>query len=327
MFSFLFDIIVNLQVLICFPSTAKKPEGIVPEFFEPLKPVEVTEGGSAKLECTVKVKPEPVVEWFKDGLPVKVSSRVKISFDGETARLKLADVVLNDEGEYKCTVTNDLGSVSCTTELLVNESLGHPEFKDADKDQTIVATEGDEARMDVQVSGGPGTGVDWYKGKDRIEDEGRFVLIDDEEEDLFSLIIEDVKTEDAGRYKCVAFNDVGESTCVKTLRVEEMLVAPEFIGDQQTAPLVIQEGDNLNLDLKIKGKPAPELTWYKEDNPVRKSSRLDTPLDGEKCSLVIREVNLQDAGRYRCEARNNAGTQERTFDVIVEGNVMMGDVW
>lgn len=219
-----------------FILSGKKPDGISPKFVEELKPVEVTEGGSARLECTLKVKPEPVIEWLKDGLPVKESPRVKITFDGEVAQLKLTDVVLNDEGEYKCKVKNELGSVTSTAELLVNESLGKPNFKDTDHGETIVVTEGEEARLDVRVSGGRDVALDWYKGKDIIKDEGRFVLIDDEEEDLFSLVIENVKVEDSGKYKCVAFNDAGESTCTKTLHVQEKIIAPEVVEDQQAAP-------------------------------------------------------------------------------------------
>lgn len=164
-----------------------------------------------------------------------------MTFDGEMARLKLNEVVLNDEGEYTCSAKNDHGSVKSTAELLVNESLGKPEFKETDQDDTIVVTEGEEARIDLRVSGGPDVDVDWYKGKERIEDEGRFVLIDDEEEDLFSLVIDNVKVEDAGRYKCVAFNNVGESTCVKTLRVQEKPIMPKVVEDQQTTPLEPQD--------------------------------------------------------------------------------------
>lgn len=40
--------------------------------------------------------------------------------------------------------------------------------------------------------------------------------------------------------------------------------------------------------------------------------------DGERCSLLIREVYLEDSGDYRCVAKNSQGTAETSCRLVVE---------
>ena len=204
----------------------------------------MVEGSQAKLVCKVKGKPEPQVEWLRDNVPVKESKRVKILFDGETAMLKFTETETDDEGEYKCVVRNELGEVSSTAELLVNEASVRPEFKE--KMKPVEVKEGEEARFDVRIKGFPKPVVEWYKGKDKIENEGRFVIVDDEEDDLFSLIIEEVHPEDAGMYKCVALNDEGDTTSLAKLTVQEKPEKPVTEEAVLAAPMETVEGIILN---------------------------------------------------------------------------------
>lgn len=40
--------------------------------------------------------------------------------------------------------------------------------------------------------------------------------------------------------------------------------------------------------------------------------------DGERCSLLIREVYLEDSGDYKCVAKNAQGTAETSCRLVVE---------
>ena len=290
-------------------------------FIESLLPVEVVQGSPAKLQCRVTGTPEPTIEWFRDSEPLTEDKRVKIRFDGELCTLKILETELEDEGAYKCFAKNEFGSDSCASELLVNEPYKKPEF--TQKLKPINVIEGEAARFDATVEGNPIPVVDWFHGKNKLEDDGRFVVMDDEEAGIYTLIIEDTVLEDAGTYKCIAANEEGQASCKAALAVKEQMITPEFTNEEQSAPFNVMEGDEVRLMVGIKGKPAPTVEWYKDDKKLRKTSRVRMDEKDGKFSLVISDVTSEDRGTYKCEASSKAGTVTRTFDVNVAGKVVL----
>lgn len=297
-----------------------KPKGEVPEFTQPLKKVETTEKKTARLECKFKGKPTPTIEWFKDDdkNKLKPSKRVKMTVEKDTAILEFKETELDDEGIFKCVAKNDSGTANTEAELLVDEAGEKPSFKSPHKDVNV--TESDEARFDVRVAGQPEPVVEWFKNDTKITDEGRTVLLDDEEEDLFSLVIEHVKPEDAGVYKCVASNDVGETSCTANLQVQEKMIAPEFVGGDEAGPITIVEDDELHLEVKVEGQPKPEITWNKDGKPLKETKTVTIEEKDDSYRIDIKGVSLDDSGKYKCEAKSEAGTVSRTYEVVVEGS-------
>lgn len=295
--------------------TAKKPKGAAPEFFKTLKAVTVVEGSAAKLECWVHAKPEPTIEWLKDGEPVKTSKRVKTYFDSEVCRLTISDTVADDEGEYKCTATNDFGTASCSADLLVNEAIVMPEFEE--KMKHVDVTEGDTARFDVRVVGNPKPKIEWSKGGKPITDGGRFRI--EQSDDLHSLFIENASMDDFGSYKCVASNEAGRMQCSARLDVKERDIAPEFSDEYGDSPIEVSEGDDLKVNVTIQGNPKPDVEWYKDDKPLRRTSRVSLSTRGNKFGVTVLNVVPEDSGVYKCVAKSSAGTTTRTFQVNIEG--------
>lgn len=132
---------------VVFFKIVKKFKGMVLEFFKFFKKVEVVEGSVVKLECWVYGKLEFSIEWFKDDEFVKFSKWIKIYFDFEVCRLIILDIVVDDEGEYKCVMINEYGIVFCLVEVLVNEVIVMFEFKE--KMKYIEVIEGDMVCFDV----------------------------------------------------------------------------------------------------------------------------------------------------------------------------------
>ena len=254
---------------------------------------------------------------------MKETKRVRPENDNETFYLNFEETELDDEGDYKCVARNEFGSVSSQAELLVSEVGAKPEFKEKMKNACVQA--GKQARFDVLVTGLPPPEVDWLKGDDKLEDEGRFSMIDNEEEGSFSLIIEDVKPEDSGKYECIAFNELGEASCRANLVVEEILVAPEFAEEAESAPIVAEEGGDIDLNVELKkGQPEPQVEWLKDDKPVKVDKHLDAGVDKDTHSLRIRGAVPDDSGLYKFKVSSKAGSIERVFDVQIAGTVTCG---
>ena len=282
--------------------------------------MEVTEGSGATLECKVTGNPEPSIAWFKDGGTVADVKRYKTRFDGEQATLKIQSTELDDEGKYKCVAENVFGAASCSSELLVNEANVKPEFEE--KMKPVDVTEGEPAKFSVKVTGNPPPIIDWYKGKDKLEDKGHIEIVDDEDSGTYSLTINDTLLDDAGTYKCVAINEEGEVSCKAALAVKEVVTKPEFDSEQEAAPLKVGEGDVVSLSATVKGKPAPSVDWYKDDEKLRETSRLKMDAKDGEHSLVILESKPEDSGIYKCQAKSKGGKAEKTFDVDIKGALL-----
>lgn len=82
--------------------------------------------------------------------------------------------------------------------------------------------------------------------------------------------------------------------------------APEFTTPLQECQAV--EGQAAQLECAVKGKPKPEIKWYKDDKPLKPSDhvKIEEKVDGTQI-LIIDNVRAEDVGSYKCEAVNVAG--------------------
>ena len=99
----------------------------------------------------------------------------------------------------------------------------------------------------------------------------------------------------------------------------EPMIAPEFVDDVESGPINAEEGADVELVAVVKGKPTPDVEWYKDEKPLTKTSRFDTRRRGDKFSLVILNVTPDDSGLYKCLAKSKRGSAIKTFEVNVEG--------
>lgn len=187
--------------------------------------------------------------------------------------------------------------------------------------EDLVVDAGEEARFDVRIFAVPEPQVEWYRGSEKVLDEGRFVHIDAIEDDLFTLIIEQSEVGDTSQYKCVASNEVGQSSCEAQLTVKGKEAAPEDTEEPDTSVLDVGEGGEVNLNVTVSGTVKPTVEWLKDGKPVRKTSRLDTKAKRDTYTLNIKDAIPDDSGIYTFKATSPAGTTTKSFDVNVQGMI------
>lgn len=79
----------------------------------------LTPGDSARLQCKIKGSPEIQVTWFKNNKEIRESNTHRISFVNSVAVLDILEVKVDDSGSYSCEAVNEVGSDSCSTEVVV----------------------------------------------------------------------------------------------------------------------------------------------------------------------------------------------------------------
>ncbi|KAG8508560.1 Muscle, skeletal receptor tyrosine protein kinase, partial [Galemys pyrenaicus] len=79
----------------------------------------------------------------------------------------------------------------------------------------------------------------------------------------------------------------------------------------------IIEGLKAVLPCTTMGNPKPSVSWIKGDSALRENSRIAVLESG---SLRIHNVQKEDAGHYRCVAKNSLGTAySKLVKLEVEG--------
>ena len=91
-----------------------------PYFTKNLVDITVMKGQSSCMECLVKGSPKPDVKWFIDGEEVESGSvYVPVEAGDGVHMLLIKETLSEDEGEYLCEATNELGSAHSAAMLTV----------------------------------------------------------------------------------------------------------------------------------------------------------------------------------------------------------------
>ena len=79
----------------------------------------VIDGDEVMLECTLHGTPKPRVFWYHNKKKLKNSSDFSQTYDGKVARLVIAEVLDEDDGEYMCFAINKGGETKTECQLTV----------------------------------------------------------------------------------------------------------------------------------------------------------------------------------------------------------------
>uniref|UniRef100_A0A8C2C6E4 ADAMTS-like 3 n=1 Tax=Cyprinus carpio TaxID=7962 RepID=A0A8C2C6E4_CYPCA len=167
---------------------------------------------SLTLMCPTQGLPPPNISWSKDGAPLQNSDRVSWDSDGEVHILSPG---ASDVGTYRCTATNDLGSDSETTLVLLAETptIAASRRNTSDLKSSslkvvvggvISVRLGANLTLECPVKGVPRPTVSWHR-KEGPLGASASPLPDG------SLLLRNLTLQDYGTYSCVAANSIGKS--------------------------------------------------------------------------------------------------------------------
>ena len=78
------------------------------------------------------------------------------------------------------------------------------------------------------------------------------------------------------------------------------------------------ERKKLRLEVRVTGKPEPEVRFYKEGDLLVDGGKYHIGKEGPLYYLDITKTDIDDEGRYTCKASNPVGFSETSCEVIVE---------
>eukprot|EP00096_Caligus_rogercresseyi_P014915 TRINITY_DN737_c0_g1_i1.p2 TRINITY_DN737_c0_g1~~TRINITY_DN737_c0_g1_i1.p2 ORF type:complete len:893 (-),score=284.60 TRINITY_DN737_c0_g1_i1:6951-9629(-) len=280
--------------------------------------------------------PVPKVEWYKGFKDLSMEGgRFKAWTDGpsNSAVLGVEHVKQEDEGAYKCIVSNEHGESEHEFNIYVTVEGGmdframlmkrkKPQKKVVEKfewieepvDRNIKQGTCDEVSFSCKLSH-KGKKGKWYLRNQECYKGAKYTMTHDE--DLYVITIKNPDTNDSGRYSCV-IRECNDLTCKAYLEVEPP--DPEFSFKKNLDKKKHgQTKRKVKLSCKVDNDGC-RVKWYKDGVEVKPSdTRFLIEQEGGDCNLTIREAEISDTGTYTCKIEEFAkeGEGETSCEVSV----------
>ncbi|CAB1349024.1 unnamed protein product, partial [Coregonus sp. 'balchen'] len=232
----------------------------------------VSKGEPATLNCKAEGRPNPTVEWYKDGERVETDrddprSHRMLLPSGSLFFLRIVHGRRSkpDEGVYTCVARNYLGeAVSRNASLEV--AILRDDFRQAPSDVVVAA--GEPAVLEcVPPRGHPEPTMRGGK-----------------------LMISHTRKSDAGMYVCVGTNMVGE----RDSDPAELVVYERPVLMRRPVNQVVMEEETVDFLCEVHGDPAPTVRWRREEGELPRG-RFEIRSDN---SLRLTRVRGEDEGTY-----------------------------
>uniref|UniRef100_A0A182T0F4 Ig-like domain-containing protein n=1 Tax=Anopheles maculatus TaxID=74869 RepID=A0A182T0F4_9DIPT len=266
------------------------------------------------IELVVKAEsnPAPIVRWYKDGKEVVADGKrvVIIAEDGRYV-LKIHAANRDDTALYTADIINDYGTVTETSQVNVNTKS-----KVREQLTALTCKEGEtNVVLEVKADGYPRPKVQWYIDDVEIT-ESRNEYKFQEDGLYYQLVLKEAKAELQGVYKAKFTNELGtdETSAKTTVQCSPKVRKPLVDTD-------VDENTTLTLEVEIYAEPVPEVSWFKNGQPIQTDARLTIKRDSQRVenyTLSLTMVRGADSGDYEVRAVNSMGTATTKGRVVVQ---------
>ncbi|XP_055359966.1 receptor-type tyrosine-protein phosphatase F isoform X8 [Betta splendens] len=260
-----------------------------------LKVVEKTR--TATMLCAASGNPDPEISWFKDMLPVDISSsngRIKQLRSGGTpirGALQIENSEESDQGKYECVAMNSAGTrYSAPANLYVRVRRVPPRFSIPPTNQEVMP--GGSVNLTCVAVGSPMPYVKWTMG---LVD-----LTKEEEMPMGRNVLEVTNIRESANYTCVAISSLGMIEATAQVTVKALPKPPtSLIVTETTATSVTLTWDS--------GNPEP-VSYYMIQYRAKSSDNGFQEVEGVATTRYsIGGLSPYSEYEFRVMAVNNIG--------------------
>ncbi|XP_073349665.1 immunoglobulin superfamily member 10 isoform X2 [Pagrus major] len=267
----------------------------------------VKPGGNIRFDCEALGEPKPKILWMLPTHDVIAASneRYLMHVNGS---LDIRNVKVSDAGDYICMARNPAGENRKVYKLDIDGNP--PMINGYQQNRTVikdVAVKFSRKLIDCKAEGNPSPSITWIM-PDNIFLTAPYFGSRINVHHNGTLEIRNVRPTDTAEFICMARNDGGEAVMVVQLEVSGTLRRPIF-KNPFNERIVSRIGKTTVLNCSADGYPMPEIIWTLP-NGTRFTSGPSHHL-GNEGILIIYSPSKEDAGKYRCGAKNLVGYIEK----------------
>uniref|UniRef100_A0A3Q1FEH3 MAM domain containing glycosylphosphatidylinositol anchor 2 n=1 Tax=Acanthochromis polyacanthus TaxID=80966 RepID=A0A3Q1FEH3_9TELE len=291
-------------------------------------PLVVNIGETITLVCVASGgDPPPSLSWVRPGgeeLPRR--SLLK----GGT--LTIPAVTVDDGGAYSCVASNNVGNPAKKSSTILVRGLRKGRFwitpDPYHNDDNIQI--GREVKISCQVEATPPEELQfsWLKNGRPLKSSERMVITHTDTEvspGTTNLDIIDLKFTDFGTYTCVAaLRNGGTPEISIDVNISSTTVPPELTVPRGRSHLIAQEGDTVDLQCLVSGKPKPIILWSRVEESGSAVAAVLLMPDGsaqmESYDGVLRITNVSRdmSGTYRCQTSQYNGFNVKPREALIQ---------
>ncbi|PFX14115.1 Down syndrome cell adhesion molecule-like [Stylophora pistillata] len=267
--------------------------------------VTIREGENVTLQCNATGGSSLEISWSFRG-----SLMMKNGGVGNILTLSIVNVNRKYGGDYRCVVRSRIGNNTSTSTL--NVQFAPEILNQLPLNTTRLTREGYKYIVfSCTVVGNPPPLVYWTKNGLILNVTANPRLSAPSWNSIYSLNIINVSRSDAGQYRCLAINSVGNSAShgetLKVFYVPKITVHPQNI--------TTKEGGSLSIYCNATGNPDPTVSWTKDGSLIRRNLRIAMSADNKQ--LTITNAAASDSGEYRCTAVNSIGKYASIASTVI----------
>uniref|UniRef100_A0A8C6V4Z3 Titin n=1 Tax=Neogobius melanostomus TaxID=47308 RepID=A0A8C6V4Z3_9GOBI len=262
------------------------------------------DGGSPILGYAVEVQKSGSAEWKRINKDlIKICAfRVPGLIEGMEYRVRVrANNAVGDSEPRELQET-----------ILAKDILVPPELTvDASCRDSLTVRAGQIINLITRVKGRPDPEITWTKDARALARDKRTDFLNNYP--LCELVINDAVRSDYGKYAILAKNSSGQASATVIVNV---LDTPGPCQNLKVA--YATKNNSIPIEALIKGKPAPDLKWTKDERPeeIRRGLRHQLESGTDFSKLFITAARRTDSGAYTMTATNSAGSTLEATEVV-----------
>ncbi|XP_029295180.1 LOW QUALITY PROTEIN: hemicentin-1 [Cottoperca gobio] len=284
--------------------------------------VSVVLGFPKVLPCDVEGSPTPSITWLKDNQPIVSSPQSTYTRGGQALRLGSARG--DSTGLYTCRATNPAGTAikHYSLSVLVPPQIEGNSLTFGGQEEKVRIN--GSLTLSCLTKGFPEPKVNWFKDGQLLTGNFHAGL----NERGYTLLIEDAMMSHEGQYTCVVTNSAGEDKRDFRVTIQVPPIFHRVTNREASGPGYKDDDDEdrvekrevvlghpVSLSCESNAIPPPKLSWYKDGRKLTSANGVVILPGGQM--LQISRVQKEDAGKYTCQAVNEAGEDRMHFELEI----------